>query len=126
METLHKELTDAIIGRFYHVYNKLGYGFSEKVYENALCIALRKVGLKAEKQNKIEVYYEDELVGDYKADIIVNDCVILELKAATLVVGEHEAQLMNYLKATKIEVGYILNFGPKPQFSRRIFTNDRK
>ena len=126
MEALHKELSQKIIGCFYAVYNKLGYGFAEKVYENALRIELKKHGFKAIQQQKIEVFYDGEMVGDYKSDIIVNDCIILELKAAEGIVGEHETQLINYLKATEIEVGYILNFGIKAQFLRRIFTNDKK
>jgi GxxExxY protein len=126
MEPLHKELSQRVIGCFFTVYNKLGYGFAEKVYENALCIELRKAGLKAEKQFPITVYYDDEVVGDFKADIIVNDCLILELKAVDDEIETHEAQLLNYLKATDAEVGYILNFGLKAQFLRRVFSNNRK
>ena len=126
MESLHKELSQRVIGCFFTVYNKLGYGFAEKVYENALCIELRKAGLKAEKQLPITVYYDDEVVGDFKADIIVNDCLILELKAVDDDIETHEAQLLNYLKATDAEVGYILNFGVKAQFLRRVFSNNRK
>ncbi len=123
---LHEEVTGKIIKTFYTVYNSLGNGFLEKVYENALLIELRKEGLLAEQQKKIEVFYESQRVGEYFADIIVEDIVILELKAVDSVVPEHEAQLINYLKATNIEVGLLLNFGPKPQVLRRILTNDRK
>jgi GxxExxY protein len=126
MEPLHKELSQKVIGCFFTVYNKLGYGFAEKVYENALCIELTKAGLKAEKQLPITVYYDDEVVGDFKADIVVNDCLILELKAVDDDIETHEAQLLNYLKATDAEVGYILNFGVKAQFLRRVFSNIRK
>jgi len=120
---LHAETTDLILKAFYSVYNTLGYGFLEKVYENALLIELKKMGLKATKQVPIKVYYKDDLVGDYYADIIVEDQVIIELKAAEAICEEHEYQLINYLKATNIEVGLLLNFGKKPQFSRKIFTN---
>ena len=125
-EFLHEELSSRIIKCFYTVYNTLGYGFLEKVYENALMIELSKNGLKAEKQKHIKVFYDDQSVGEYFADIIVEDTIILELKAAKSVVEEHELQLINYLKATKIEIGLLLNFGKKPEFKRKIFTNDRK
>jgi GxxExxY protein len=123
---LHEDITGKIIAAFYAVYKKLGFGFLEKVYENALAIELRKHGLKIDKQKQIKVYYETDLVGDYYADIIVDDKVIIELKAAEGLVEEHEHQLMNYLKATPIEVGLLLNFGTNPQFKRKIFTNDKK
>ena len=122
----HSELTEKIIGAFYEVHRKLGYGFSEKVYENSLGITLRKSGLAAEQQREICVYYDGEHVGEYFADIVVNDCIILELKAARQLVEGHEAQLLNYLKATKIEVGLLLNFGPSPEVKRKVFDNDRK
>ncbi|MBW7848795.1 MAG: GxxExxY protein [Bacteroidales bacterium] len=120
---LHKEITSKIISCFYKVYNELGYGFLEKVYENALKIELENNGMAVEKQKPISVYYNDHLVGEYYADLIVEDKVILELKAAETLCEEHEYQLINYLKATNIEVGLLLNFGKKPQISRKIFTN---
>ncbi len=123
---LHEELTEKIIKAFYTVYNTLGHGFLERVYENALLIELHKNGLQSEQQKKIEVFYENQKVGDYFADIIVEDIVILELKAAESIAPEHEAQLINYLKATKIEVGLLFNFGHRPQFLRRVFGNERK
>jgi GxxExxY protein len=123
---LHSDLTENIIKAFYKVYNTLGYGFLEKVYENAMLIELRKMGFNAQKQIAINVYYEGELVGEYKADIIVVDKVILELKASESLHEQDEAQLLNYLKATEIEVGLLLNFGLKPQIKRKIFTNDKK
>jgi len=123
---LHKELSNKIIKCFYTVYNTLGFGFLEKVYENALMIELKKNGLKAEKQKHIKVYYELQSVGEYFADIIVEDSIILELKAAESIVEEHELQLINYLKATEIEIGLLLNFGKNPEFKRKIFTNDIK
>ncbi len=126
MELLHKEITDQIFKAFYKVYNELGFGFLEKVYENAMLIELRSMGLYCEKQKPIKVYYSEQMVGEYFADIIVNDCVIIELKAAENLCEEHEFQLINYLKATETEVGLLLNFGKKPQYKRKIFTNDLK
>ena len=123
---LHEELSGKILNAFFTVYNFLGHGFLEKVYENALMIELNKRGIDAQQQQRIEVYYDGYEVGEYYADILVQDRVILELKAADAVAPEHEAQLINYLKATDIELGLLLNFGPKPQFVRRILTNDYK
>jgi GxxExxY protein len=120
---LHKDLSNRIIKCFYNVYNKLGYGFLEKVYEKSLLIELDKNNLFAENQKPIKVYYDNEKVGEYFADIIVENTIILELKAAEILVEEHELQLINYLKATDIEVGLLLNFGKKPEFKRKIFTN---
>ena len=101
----------------------MGYGFLEKVYENALFLELKKLGLRVEKQFPIKVFYGGEQVGVYYADLLVEQCIILELKAAESIVQENEYQLINYLKATEIEVGLLLNFGKKPQFKRKIFTN---
>jgi GxxExxY protein len=123
---LHEQTTGSIINAFYQVYNTLGYGFLEKVYENAMYIELRKRGLYVEKQKPITVHYEDVRVGDYVADLIVDRTVIVELKAAEGLAPEHVAQLLNYLKATEVEVGLLLNFGPKAQFERKVFTNDKK
>lgn len=123
---LHKDLTETIIGAFYKVYNTLGYGFLEKVYENAMMIELDKQGLSCIQQKPINVYYESKEVGLYFADIAVEDKVILELKAAEAIHPAHKYQLINYLKATEIEVGLLLNFGKEPQFSRKIFSNDTK
>ena len=123
---LHSDITNQIIKAFYKVYNTLGYGFLEKVYHNSMMIELRKMGLHVQKQVAINVYYEGELVGEYKADIIVVEKVIVELKANEVLCEQDEAQLLNYLKATEIEVGLLLNFGLKPQVKRKIFTNDKK
>ncbi|HZK07433.1 MAG TPA: GxxExxY protein [Bacteroidales bacterium] len=120
---LHKDLTSHIIGCFYKVYNELGYGFLEKVYENALKIELEKEGLTVERQKPISVLYQNVVVGEYFADLVVENKVIVELKAAESLCEEHEFQLINYLKATEIEVGLLLNFGKKPQISRKIFSN---
>jgi GxxExxY protein len=126
MELLHKNITDIILKSYYKVFNNLGYGFLEKVYENALFYELKKQGLVCEKQKPIKVYYDEIQVGEYYADIIVNECIIIELKAAESLAEEHEFQLINYLKATDIEVGLLLNFGKNPQFKRKIFTNNKK
>lgn len=122
----YKETTDKIISAFYKVYNSLGYGFLEKVYENALIIELKDRGMTAVTQSQIEVYYKGNSIGEYYADIVVEDKIIVEIKAARELAPEHEAQLLNYLKATEIEVGLLLNFGPKPQVKRKAFSNDRK
>lgn len=126
MEYLHADITDKIIKAFYHVYNVLGFGFLEKVYENAMLLELNSIGLHCEKQKPIEVYYKSKKIGEYFADIIVEDKVIVELKAAEGLIEEHEAQLTNYLKATKIEVGLLLNFGKTPQIKRKVFENQFK
>lgn len=123
---LHANLTEKIIKAFFKVNNTLGYGFLEKVYENAMAIELIKMGCNVRQQRNIKVYYETEEVGDYYADLLIDDLVIIELKAAESLCEEHEAQLINYLKATKMEVGLLMNFGKKAEFKRKIFTNDRK
>jgi len=121
----HSDITDKIIKCFYKVYNTLGYGFLEKVYENAMFLELKTLGLYVEKQKQIKVYYEGEKIGEYYADLIVSESVIIELKAAESLCEEHEFQLINYLKATEIEVGLLLNFGKEPQVKRKIFTNKK-
>jgi GxxExxY protein len=125
-DLLHADVTGLILKAFYHVYNALGYGFLEKVYENAMLRTLQKWGIEVAQQVPIKVYFEGEEVGEYFADLIVAGCVIIELKAAEGLVSAHEAQLLNYLKATNIEVGLLLNFGEKPQFRRKVFANERK
>ena len=122
----HKELTGQVIKAFYDVYNTLGYGFLEKVYENALVIELQKLGLDVMAQARIEVCYDGHLVGEYFADLLVERKVIVEVKAARTLGDGHEAQLLNYLKATPYEVGLLLNFGPKPQVKRKAYDNTRK
>lgn len=107
----HSDLTQLTIKGFFNVYRNLGYGFLEKVYENALVKELTHLGLKVVQQMPIKVYYLGELVGTYFADIVVNDLVIIEIKAHEALCPEHEAQLLNYLKVTKYEVGLLLNFG---------------
>jgi GxxExxY protein len=121
---LHEDLTEIIIQCFYKVYNQLGFGFLEKVYENAMLIELKNAGLLTAKQVAIDVYYEEQPVGNYYADLVVEDKIIIELKAGEgVLIEEHELQLVNYLKATNIEVGILLHFGKKPIFRRKIFTN---
>jgi len=123
---LHSEITDKIIKAFYKVNNTLGYGFLEKVYENAMVIELSKMGVLVQNQNNIKVFYEGKEVGDYYADLLVENKVIVELKAADAICEDHEAQLINYLRATNIEVGLLLNFGKKAEFKRKIFSNKNK
>ncbi len=126
MELLHQELTDGIIKTFYEVYNELGYGFLEKVYQNALFLELKNKGYKVEAQKKISVYYKGVEVGEFYADIVVEELVILELKAVDCIIKDFENQILNYLRGTDCEVGLLLNFGKKPEFKRKIFENYRK
>lgn len=126
LEYLHKELTESVIKVFYKVYRKMGYGFVESVYQNAMFFALQDAGFSVEVQKDIEVFYEKHKVGYFRADIVVNDLLILELKAVSDLNEAHIRQLSNYLKATNMEVGLLLNFGESPQVRRWIYTNDRK
>jgi GxxExxY protein len=126
MELLHKDLTDIILKTFYEVYNELGHGFLENVYQNALLIELRNKGLNVVPQKRIKVYYKGDEVGDYFADLVVEEKIILELKAADYIVEQFENQIVNYLRGTDCEVGLLLNFGKKPEFRRKIFENKRK
>lgn len=120
----HSEITEKVIKAFYKVYNTLGYGFLEKVYENALLLELEAIGLNVNRQAPISVFYEGKEVGTYFADLIVEGLVIIELKACENLCEEHGLQLINYLKATEIEVGLLLNFGKKPAFKRKVYSND--
>jgi GxxExxY protein len=122
----HKETTDIILKSFYEVYNELGDGFLESVYESALYIVLTGYGLHVERQKDISVFFRGSIVGYFKADLIVEEKVITELKAVRTLDPAHEAQLINYLKATNIEVGLLLNFGRKPEFKRFVYDNKRK
>lgn len=123
---LYKEKTDLIINAFYKVYNRLGYGFLERVYHNSFIVELQKNGFDIKSEYPIKVTYEGVEVGDYFADIIVDNCIIIEVKATKMLQEEHECQLINYLKATEMEVGLLFNFGRMPSFKRKLFTNDRK
>ena len=121
-EYKYSEITERIIKAFYKVYNTLGYGFLEKVYENALLIELKSLGLVVEQQAPIKVFYGNQQVGEYYADLLVESKVIIELKSVESLTNEHHAQLLNYLKAIGIEVGLLLNFGPvKPEVKRKVF-----
>jgi GxxExxY protein len=126
-EYKHSDITEQVIRAFYKVYNALGYGFLEKVYENALMTELKQHGVPATQQAPIKVYYEEQLVGEYFADLLVAGKVIVELKVVDTLTHEHHAQLLNYLKATEIEVGLLLNFGPtKPEIRRKVFETARQ
>jgi GxxExxY protein len=122
----HSEITKLIIKAFYNVYNQLGFGFLEKVYENSMLIEMKKLNLSCKNQYPIKVHYDEKQVGEYFADILVEDNVIIELKAADAICKEHEAQLVNYLKATDKEVGILLKFGKEPQFKRKVFSKEYK
>lgn len=123
---LHSTLTGAILKAFYKVYNTLGYGFLEKVYENAMMIELDNMFFHVVQQQPIKVFYEEQVIGKYFTDLLVENKVIVELKACKTLAPEHEAQLLNYLRATEIEVGLLLNFGEEPKHRRLIMTNDKK
>ena len=120
---IHSEITSRIIKEAYHVFNVLGYGFLESVYERSLEIRLKKAGFSVSRQQPIKVFFEDEIVGNFDADIVVNDTVIVELKATQALQAKHEVQLVNYLKATEIEIGLLINFGEEIAIKRRIFSN---
>ena len=122
----HQEITEQIIKAFYNVYNALGYGFLEKVYENAMAIELTTMGFKVDRQKRVLVYYKQQVVGDYCSDLTVEDVVICELKTNERLSEDNENQLINYLKATSIEVGLLLNFGKTPEIRRKIYDNDKK
>ncbi len=126
MEYKYSDLTDKIINCFYKVYNTLGYGFLEKVYENSLKFELEMKNFSVESQKRIQVFYKESIVGEYYADLVVENKVIIELKANKFLIPENETQLINYLKATEYEVGLILNFGNKPEVRRKIYSNTTK
>jgi len=125
MELLQKDLTEQILKVFFDVYNELGYGFLEKVYQNSLYIELKARGFQVEAQKQIKVYYKGFQVGEYYADLVVNNLIILELKAAECLIDEFECQIINYLRGTNMEVGLVLNFGKKPEFIRKVYKNKR-
>lgn len=126
MDLLHQDVTDKILRGFYNVYNELGYGFLEKVYENALMIEMEELGVNAAQQRPIQVRYKGRPVGDYFADLMVEEKVIVELKTAKGLADEHEAQLLNYLRGTRTPVGLLLNFGSKPEFVRKVLNTARR
>jgi GxxExxY protein len=122
----HAELTEKIIGLFFHVHNELGHGFLESVYQRALQIALMEAGVSVQEQVPIQVWFRGASVGDFKADMVAEGKVLIELKAARGIDTAYEKQLLNYLRATDIEAGLLLNFGAKPEFRRMVFENQRK
>jgi GxxExxY protein len=123
---LHSEVTEKIIGVFFEVYNELGGGFLESVYQQALKIALVQAGLVVAVEVPVPVYFRGEVVGNFRADLMVNDCVLVELKAVAAFDRAHEGQVLHYLRATSVEVGLLLNFGPRAQFKRFILENHKK
>lgn len=123
---LHSDVTGKILRAYYNVYNEPGFGFLGKNYERAMLIELRKMNVQCRFQERIKVFYQGEQIGNYLADLVIEDKVIVELKAGANLAPEHEVQLLNYLKATEMEVGMLLNFGTEPQFKRKVFANDRK
>ncbi len=125
-DLLHKEISSPVLKIFYEVYNQLGYGFLEKVYQNSMYLELKAQGFKVEAQKQIKVYYKNQVVGEYYADLIIEDKIIVELKACECLISSHITQLLNYLRCTNIEVGFVLNFGEDPEFKRIIYTNNRK
>ena len=122
----HFELTQKIIAVFYEVYNELGHGFLESVYQESLILALKDVGLTAQSPIEIPVWFRGHQVGKFEGDVLVEKCVLLELKAARTLDSSHKAQLLNYLRATEIEIGLLLNFGVRPEIKRLIYDNPRK
>lgn len=125
-DLLYKKVSSPILKIFYEVYNQLGYGFLEKVYQNAMYLELKAQGYKVEAQKQIKVYYKSQIVGEYFADLVIEDNIIVELKACECLINSHITQLLNYLRCTTIEVGLVLNFGEDPEFKRLIYTNNRK
>jgi GxxExxY protein len=125
-EGKHSELTGRILGAFFQLHKEMGYGFSEKVYQAALALLLEEFGIRVQQQVPLRVYFHGKVVGEYIADMLINDVVLLELKAIEKLTSAHDAQLLNYLKATEIEVGLLLNFGPQAEFHRKIYDNARK
>jgi GxxExxY protein len=122
----HGRITELIIQAFYTVYNTLGYGFAEKVYRDAMVVGLLALGLQVSREHPIDVYYKGKIVGEFFADLLVNECVIVELKSVKEILAEHEAQLLNYLRATRIEIALLMNFGPEAKFQRKSYDNARK
>jgi GxxExxY protein len=125
-EMKYRDLTGKIIGVYYDVYNELGHGFLESVYQKSLGLALQSAGLKACWPIALPVSFRGHQVGHFEADMLVEKCILLELKARSALDRSHEAQLRNYLRATDIEVGLLLNFGLRPEFRRLLFSNSGK
>lgn len=119
---VHEDISRRVIGAFFDTYNELGHGFLESVYEAALAVRLRECGLAARRQVAIDVRFHGQVVGCFRVDLLVEDCVLVEIKAGRNLQAVHEAQLINYLKATGIQLGLLVNFGPRPEFRRRVFS----
>jgi GxxExxY protein len=126
MELLHRDITDRIINVFYCAYDELGSGFLEKICQTAMVIALRDAGLRVDERVSFEVPFRGHLLGTFVADIVVEGLVLIEIKSKSAMTPRDEAQTMNYLRASTLEVALLMNFGPKPEFVRRVLTNDRK
>ena len=122
----HVAVTDTVLRIFYDVYNELGYGFLEHTYRDAMAMALSSEGVRVRREVPVPVWFRGTRIGEYRADLLVNDVVLVELKAARALDSAHEAQLLHYLRATEVEVGLLLNFGIRPQFRRLLFDNERK
>jgi GxxExxY protein len=122
----HSDLTELVIGVFYEVYRELGHGFLENVYEQAMVIALKAKGLDVQHQVPVPVWFRGVKIGAYEADLVVSGILLLELKACRALDSSHEAQLLNYLRSTELEIGLLMNFGPRPQVRRFVFQNERK
>jgi GxxExxY protein len=122
----HHPTTRKIIGVFFDVYNELGYGFLEAVYVEALALTLRHAGLAIEREVPLSVSFRGKVIGRFRADLVVNGSVLVEVKAFPALQRAHEAQILNYLRATVLEVGLLINFGPRPQFRRLLFDNTLK
>ncbi len=125
-EGKHSELTGKILGAFFQLHKEMGFGFSERVYQASLAILLEEYGVFAEQQKPIQIYFHGKIVGNYIADMVINNVVLLELKSLERLIPAHDAQMLNYLKATEIEVGLLLNFGHQAEFHRKIYDNPRK
>ena len=126
MAMLHEQTTARIIGVFYDVYNELGYGFLEKVCQHAMVLALVAAGLSVEQNVPYQVWFRGQVIGHFVADMVVDAKVLVEIKSSSVINPWYDAQLLNYLRVSSIEVGLLLNFGPRPEHRRRILTNDRK
>ncbi|HEV2697428.1 MAG TPA: GxxExxY protein [Terriglobales bacterium] len=122
----HRELTEKLIGIFFAIYNELGHGFLESVYEQAFAVSLAEEGIFFQRQFAVPVWFRGRNIGEFRADLLVDGKVILELKAGRAIDGTWEKQILNYLRATEIEIGMLFNFGPKAEFKRYIFNNDKK
>lgn len=123
---LRSEVTRRIIGVYFDVYNELGFGFLESVYQEAMSIALDEAGLSCQREATVAVAFRGRSVGEFRPDLVVADAVVVELKVARDLAAVHNVQVINYLRATRYDVGLLLNFGPRPQFRRFVFANDRK